>query len=354
MGNERPHVIIHLSDRAQSDWVRLILPFMQMMGPNEYGIAPSFTAMPCSNSGNLKKTCAVILQKPTMPGHAQAALMYSKMKKECGFKLVSDMDDLMWDLSPVIRSYGPQMDNLEEHTKQTLRQVLSVFDLVTCSTRYLATRIKQDLGVKNVLVVPNGVSTSLFGRKRRTVPFSGRPRVMYAGNLGHTTEQILGDFEGPWVPWLRKRIENGSIDFYVFGEPHFLKGLEGKYTSIPYTDVMSFPAVAASFCPDFYLAPLVNNSFNQAKSDLKLKEAAALGAVFIGSGFAAGPYFYAPAEQRIGPSATEADLDALFDNLCVPENYMKAIHWQYQMLEEKHWAYEDPEFQKKFVAAYCL
>lgn len=167
------------------------------MCPNEYGIAPSFTQMPCSNSNNLKKTCAVILQKPTMPGHAQVALMYSKMKKECGFKLVTDMDDLMWDLSPVIRSYGPQIDNLEEHTRQTLRQVLSVFDLVTCSTRYLATRIKQDLGVKNVVVVPNGVSTSLFGKERRTVPFQGKPKVMYAGNLGHSTEQILGDFGRP-------------------------------------------------------------------------------------------------------------------------------------------------------------
>jgi len=86
---------------------------------------------------------------------------------------------------------------------------------------------------------------------------------------------------------------------------------------------------------------------------LKLKEAAALGAVFVGSGFAAGPYFYAPAEQRVGPAATEADLDSLFDNLCDPENYMKAIRWQYQMLTEKHWAYEDPEFQKRFVATYC-
>lgn len=351
---ERSHVIIHLSDRTQSDWVRLILPFMQFMGPNEFGITPSFTQMPCSNSNNLKKTRAVILQKPTMPGYAQVALMYSKMKKECGFKLVSDMDDLMWDLSPVIRSYAPPVDNLDEHTRNTLRQVLSVFDLVTCSTKYLATRIKQDLGVKNVVVVPNGVSRSLYGLHKRTEPFFGRPKVMYAGNLGHSTEQILGDFEGPWVPWLRKRIENGSIDFYIFGEPHFLKGLEGKYTSIPYTSMMLFPAVAASFRPDFYLAPLTNNSFNSAKSDLKLKEAAALGSVFIGSGFAAGPYFYAPAGQRVGPAATETDLDQLFDNLCIPENYMNAIRWQYQMMDEKHWAYEDPEFQKRFVAAYCL
>lgn len=353
MVNERPHVIIHLSDRAQSDWVRLVLPFMQLMGPNEYGIVPSFTQMPCSNSANLKKTCAVILQKPTMPGHAQVALMYSKLKKECGFKLITDMDDLMWDLSPVIRSYAPQIDNFEEHTKNTLKQVLSVFDLVTCSTRYLATRIKQDLGVKNVVVVPNGVSKSLFGQRKRTLPFEGRPRVMYAGNLGHTTENILGDFEGPWVPWIRKRIECGDVDFCTFGEPPFLKDLKGKFTSIPYTDAMQFPSVAVSCRPDFYLAPLANNNFNQAKSDLKLKEAAALGAVFIGNGFASGPYFYAPSEQRVATAATEADLDAMFHKLCVPENYMKAIEWQYQMMENKHWAYEDSEFQKNFVSVYC-
>lgn len=176
---------------------------------------------------------------------------------------------------------------------------------------------------------------------------------MYAGNLGHTTENILGDFEGPWVPWIRKRIECGDVDFCTFGEPPFLKDLKGKFTSIPYTDAMQFPSVAASCRPDFYLAPLANNNFNQAKSDLKLKEATALGAVFIGSGFASGPYFYAPSEQRVATVATEADLDAMFHKLCVPENYMKAIEWQYQMMENKHWAYEGSEFQKNFVSVYC-
>jgi hypothetical protein len=31
---------------------------------------------------------------------------------------------------------------------------------------------------------------------------------------------------------------------------------------------------------------------------------------------------------------------------------MQALNWQYQAMEEKHWAHEDPEFQKKYVAMY--
>jgi hypothetical protein len=31
---------------------------------------------------------------------------------------------------------------------------------------------------------------------------------------------------------------------------------------------------------------------------------------------------------------------------------MQALNWQYQAMEEKHWAHEDPEFQKKYVATY--
>ena len=73
------------------------------------------------------------------------------------------------------------------------------------------------------------------------------------------------------------------------------------------------------------MAPLAANNFNRAKSDLKLKEAAALGAVFIGSDFASSPYSYAPKEQLVGSSATIDDLDAIFKNLCEPEKFMQEL-----------------------------
>lgn len=132
----------------------------------------------------------------------------------------------------------------------------------------------------------------------------------------------------------------------------FLKDLDGKYTKIPYTNFMQFAATAASYKPDFFLAPLAANNFNRAKSDLNLKEAAALGAVFIGSDFASSPYSYAPKEQLVGSSATVEELDAIFAQLCNPEKFMQALNWQYQAMDEKHWAHEDPEFQKKYVATY--
>ena len=85
---------------------------------------------------------------------------------------------------------------------------------------------------------------------------------------------------------------------------------------------------------------------------MKLKEAAALGAVFIGSDFAGSPYSYAPKEQLVGSNATVEELDEIFTQLCNPEKFMQAINWQYQAMEEKHWAHEDLEYQKKFVATY--
>jgi len=96
------------------------------------------------------------------PGHAQIVLFYSKLKKECEFKLVTDLDDLQWDLSPVIASYAKNIPNHDQMMMASLKQVLPVFDVVVCSTRYLASRIKSDLGV-NAVVMPNGVSKSLFG-----------------------------------------------------------------------------------------------------------------------------------------------------------------------------------------------
>lgn len=348
----KPHVIYHPYDMAQSDWVRCILPLTQFMCPNAFQVAPSITHMPCANKDTLKKTRSVIMQKSNAPGRAEIAVMYSKLKKECGFKLVTDIDDLMWDLSPIIASYAKNIPNHDQMMINSLKQMLPLFDTVVCSTRYLASRIKSDIGV-NAVVMPNGVSKSLFGAHRTTTAFSGKPKVMYAGNLGHFIDGNLGDLEGPWATWIRRHVEDGSIDFFIFGQPEFLKGLEGKYTSLPYTSVAAFPATAASYRPDFYLAPLANNNFNKAKSDLKLKEAAALGAVFIGSDFAGSPYSYAPKEQLVQQSGTAEELDEIFGKLCDPVNFMQAIQWQYQAMEEKHWLYEDPEYQKKFIATYC-
>ena len=347
----RTQVIVHPYDMAQSDWVRCILPCTQFMGSNDFQVVPSITQIVCANKDALKQTRAVILQKPTAPGRAQLALFYAKLKKECGFKLVTDLDDLQWDLSPIIASYAKHIQNHDQMMLTSLKQVLPLFDTVVCSTRYLASRIKSDLGV-NAVVMPNGISKSLFGMTQRKSAFTGVPKVMYAGSLGHFTTEIPGDLEGAWIPWIRKHVADGSIDFYIFGEPDFLKDLEGKYTKLPYTDFLPFAQTVASYKPDFFLAPLAANNFNRAKSDLKLKEAAALGAVFIGSDFASSPYSYAPKEQLVGSSATIDDLDAIFKNLCEPEKFMQAINWQYQAMEEKHWAHEDPEFKKKYAATY--
>ena len=131
-------------------------------GQNNFQIVPSITQKICNNKDALKQTRAVILQKSTAPGHAQIALYYAKLKKECGFKLVTDLDDLQWDLSPVIASYAKNIPNHDQMMLASLKQVLPLFDVVVCSTRYLASRIKSDLGV-NAVVMPNSVSKSLFG-----------------------------------------------------------------------------------------------------------------------------------------------------------------------------------------------
>ena len=108
---------------------------------------------------------------------------------------MTDLDDLQWDLSPVIASYAKNIPNHDQMMLASLKQVLPLFDVVVCSTRYLASRIKSDLGV-NAVVMPNGVSKSLFGMSQRTSAFTGKPKVMYAGSLENFTAEIPGDLEG--------------------------------------------------------------------------------------------------------------------------------------------------------------
>ena len=53
----------------------------------------------------------------------------------------------------------------------------------------------------------NGISRSLFGLNQKKTAFTGVPKVMYAGSLGHFADGVKGDLDGPWIPWLRKHIK---------------------------------------------------------------------------------------------------------------------------------------------------
>jgi hypothetical protein len=151
---------------------------------------------------------------------------------------------------------------------------------------------------------------------------------------------------------MRKAVEEDRIELHLFQMPDFLKDVADKVKIHEQTDAVSFPATVAAIAPDFYLAPLVDNHFNRAKSNLKLLESSAVGAVLLGSSFLWSPYEEAYPLAKVTPDDTPESLARLFDNLCTPTHYNAAQAWQRTMMDEKHYWMDDLRYISRWLRTF--
>jgi glycosyltransferase involved in cell wall biosynthesis len=189
------------------------------------------------------------------------------------YAMVFEIDDDLWNLDPA-NPHAPRYNNAE--ARALLSAAVSAADAVTTTTEALADVLARHH--PSVQVLPNCVDASLMAHDR---PRRDRLTIGWAGGESHR-----GDFTAvanELKSFLRR---NPDVDL------HFVGGHHG--------DLLGRPAARHSpgsnnlteyhhlFDFDIALAPLASNSFNRAKSDVKILEYAALGIPVVASDF--GPY----------------------------------------------------------------
>lgn len=185
--------------------------------------------------------------------------------------LVYEVDDLFWAVPE--GSYHRNNPLLPE-SKSRIRTAAKLCDAVTVTTEALADEMRKLTGMKDVRVLPNLVPNSfinsaLDGRRSADAKKSDKPRVGWAGGIGHggdlkiiaTTMQEFGD-EVQWVFF-------GMLPDGVAPGPNveFYKGVKFE----------NYPRMLGTMNLDLALAPLEDNDFNRCKSDLRVLEYGAAG-----------------------------------------------------------------------------
>ena len=274
----------------------------------------------------LKYTAAVVFFRVTTEQQATMVMHYKRKKGKFGFKIFCDYDDLVFDVGKFkyLPSWNPNAET-EDLVKnaETMKAALSDIDGITVTTEWLKGCMEARFGWKHVKVLPNALPRSYYGTGGTYKEFTDHvdlidlkhPRVLYAGSTCHFSEGNPGDFAGPWIPWLHDAIKNDEIEYWAFQLPDFLEDVKDKVNLIEQCSCVEFPSIIAEVEPDFYIAPLADNFFNRAKSNLKLMEASAIGAVLIGSSFDYGPYQGALEVQLVKPGVTPEELKAKFEKL---------------------------------------
>lgn len=352
-----PGAIVQLvyRDTSGCSHVRLRWNSQYLAGVAEAaGITPLLLPNPILDGGWLSGTRAIIWQRPISDQDIAIMEKLKAAQPQFHYKLVAEFDDLTWiSHGEGIPEYNQASlkTKLEDLHKQMVK-VLPLLDEVIVSTEWLKKSLKDEFGYENVRVVQNVIPRFLWSKERKDNIKEDikKPTVLYSGAPQHYRNPIppcpefpngvlplRGDWSQAWIDWVVKNVKEGKINFVVMGAlPWFFEEIKDMITFVPWVDCNSFPRTVMSIKPDFTIAPLTENEFNRCKSDLRFIESCAIGAVFLGSEWAASPYENIHTDCRVKPEVTVEELDEKFWALTKKDKYNEVLNWQYDYVNKNN------------------
>ena len=198
-----------------------------------------------------------------------------------GRAIVYDTDDDILDY-PDWTGFGPA----SHRERDLIARILGLADLVTTTTPVLAERLAAHTRAP-VRVVRNALDPAWYATATPDPSLVGDPRVLYHGVpvrlRDYAVAQAAVDTMAAEVPTLR-RVWLGASN-----EPRVVAAMDEVRPWV--AGLPEFAAALVAARPDIGLAPLLDEPFNRAKSELHWLEYALAGAPTIVSGFdGPGPY----------------------------------------------------------------
>jgi SAM-dependent methyltransferase len=187
-------------------------------------------------------------------------------------KLITETDDWIFDIPAYnVASHPYRPNSLPE---QIAFQQLGLSDAIICSTEFLKENMNRMFPGKPVHVVPNSIDFSIWDNLKTEVNKNEKVvRLIYSGCGNHS-----GDLEivKPVLLALLEEFENLEIvmiqDFKCFSDVTHPRFIQMKRWAF----INNFPALLKSLNGDIGIAPLRDNDFNRAKSNLRWLEYSAL------------------------------------------------------------------------------
>ena len=206
--------------------------------------------------------------------------------KNCGLKIIIDIDDY-WVLPDYHTIVWREDVNYPEWQRSIIRNMKAA-DYVWTSTPYLATKIREVVDVpvqvcRNALnyedkmwthpiVKKKGVNIGWIGSTTHHMDVDQLRRPLATLNKHHKVNMYLAGYsEGGWAGEVSKRFVKMFTD----------DGKNKNLKLIPPVHVKEYGNMYGFL--DISLAPVLDNDFNRAKSELKLIESGARYVPFIGS-----------------------------------------------------------------------
>ncbi len=231
-------------------------------------------------------------------GSMEASNMMNFMLKN-KIPFMTEFDDFIWHVSPRNTSGYGAWNPATLYSHRSIEMARRGVGM-TVSTNWLAREFfpYNDF----VFVVPNYLDKELWDQPivKKT---DGKVRIGWAGGNAHADDlrmiskvldKIIKEYKGKvlfeTMGMSRQELLN-VFPMEIFNEVCPSCGYEGELHHYPGESLKDYPVILASKGWDIALAPVIDNAFGNAKSDLKIKEYASLGIPVVASPVA--PYLEA-------------------------------------------------------------
>ena len=211
----------------------------------------------------------------------------SNIKKELNFNIIYEIDDIIFKEDiPLYNKFRFAFE--DPNIRKWSMEIMQLCDEITVTNDFMKDYYKEKTGNKNITVIPNFIPRFWMDRfydlnriKENYQRYKNKPRIVYCGSGAHfdVSNNIKQKDDFYHInDVIRKTVDKFQWVF-VGGFPLTLKDLvkERKIEFHEWSTLVDYPRYINDINPTVFYAPLEDNNFNKAKSDLKFIEACALG-----------------------------------------------------------------------------
>jgi hypothetical protein len=280
-----PRFLNYYADYSGCGHWRMIWP-EQIMNAHNKAVVHGTTVMNLDERyyGQVK---GVRIQRQATPQQKQFVSWLRQLADKNNFRLIYEIDDICFGEDiPDYNKYKTAFTDPE--IRKSSQEMMAMCDEITVTCPFMRDYYREKTGNQNVTVLPNFMPKFWLDRfydPSRTMESydknKKKPRILYAGSGAHFDVEQRVKFKDDFYhvnDVIRKTVDKYQ---WVFLGAHPLPIIDlvrsGKVEFHPWRKLYEYGQGLYDLNVNMIVAPLMDNTFNRAKSDLKYIEACALG-----------------------------------------------------------------------------
>ena len=280
-----PRFLNYYADYSGCGHWRMIWP-EQVMNAHNKAVVQGTTVMNVDERYYIQ-TKGVRIQRQATPQQLEFVKWIRQVANKNNFRLIYEIDDICFHEDiPDYNKYKTAFT--DPAIRKASQEMMSICDEITVTCPFMRDYYKDKTGNNNVTVVPNFMPKFWLGHYsdlNRTMDsydnHKKKPRILYAGSGAHFDVENRVKFKDDFYhvnEVIRKTVDKYTWVF-LGAHPLPIRDLvqSGKVEFHPWKRLFEYGKGLFDLNVNMVVAPLQDNTFNKAKSDLKYIESCALG-----------------------------------------------------------------------------